>query len=656
MYVACYYLFFISRTYPIQIQAPPALGLSHVKDYFRFVIKFFEIISISAPHIYHTALPLSPQGSTIHKLYEQHAYPFVRVVHGVPFSWEPVIATMQFKQGSPSVTWSPCSKFLAVEGNATIDIMDAVTLNELNTFKCSTPIMQLSFSPGGHLLISLSDQELISWDLQTGGLASTIKLGYQNDHYYFLPIYSTDGKSIAFVSHSGVMYSYNIVSGTHLYSYTLPEGYLKGQIWAHGECIQFATRVQGSIKIWEIGFGTIDNLVEVQSFLLSDKILPSSFLRFFLSLSQLASFEGNNVLVWDVQNSEPLLDYLAKDKFEIMTFSSDGCFFACTTYKEFYLWKKSPVGYTLHQNLTLENIWVPEFLSISPNGESAILCDEWSANLLHTRDPTTSSPSKLIVQGLFEGGLFEISTDETMAALGQGDEDIVIIDLKSGDPQLVIDRKYGSCVRVTGSMVVVVYHDKMVAWDIPSGGSALNVRANTNNSAHMTTFDHLPLHYYRYEHSIAISPDLKYVTFMLLDEESASHLRIYDMWSGECLTSTVAEPKSRLHFTPDSHGIWSVSPDKRNMAIYAITKERQSHLINLECLDPMMYPLKFTQLGESCYGYQDVDGWILNSSKERLLWLPQHWQYGMVHEAWQRQFFKFSLFGSSEAVLLECLK
>ena len=167
MYVACYCLFFVSKTYPIQIQAPPALGLSHVKDYFHFVVKFFEVISISAPHIYHTALPLSPQGSTIHKLYEQHAYPFVRIVLGVPFSWEPAIATRQFKQGFLLVTWSPCSKFLAVRGDATIDIIDAVTLSELNTFECSTLIRQLSFSPGGHLLIGLSDQELISWDLQT---------------------------------------------------------------------------------------------------------------------------------------------------------------------------------------------------------------------------------------------------------------------------------------------------------------------------------------------------------------------------------------------------------------------------------------------------------------------------------------------------------
>ena len=590
----------------------------------------------------------------MYKLYEQHACPFVRVVHGAPFSWEPVIATMDTEIGRPSVAWSPCSRFVAVEGDTTINFMDAVTLKELNTFKCTETINCLSFSPGSHLLTKLSDWELTSWDLQTGGLVSTIKLENENGHYLSPPIYSTDGKTIVIVSSGGVMGTYNIVTGKHLCSYTLPEGYLEGQIWTHGECIQFATMVQGSISIWEVGFGPLNNLLEVKTFLLSDKIPSPHYLRFFLSLSQLASINGNNVLVWDAQNSEPLLDFWGKNEFQEMTFSSDGHFFACITREEFYLWKESSVGYTLHQNFTLKNFCNNGSILISPNGESIILSDEWSASLWHTRDPITSFSSKFTKYDEEKTFLFEVSTDKTVAAVERGDGDFIILDLKSGDPQLVIDINVSiEHLRVTQSMVVAVCDDEMIAWDIPAGGSALNARANTNDSVHTTTFDHSPWKYLR----SAISPDLKYVAFMLLDEEPAAHLSICDTWTGERSTSTAVEKWSTLHFTPDSHEIWCIPWNNRPMARWAITKERDSNLINLECLEPMMCPLKLTECMKSSCGYEVVDDcWILSSTKKRLLWLPHDWQSRKVDKAWRGQFYKFSIGDSSEFVLLECLE
>ncbi|KAF9786450.1 hypothetical protein BJ322DRAFT_1210832 [Thelephora terrestris] len=51
----------------------PTLEL--VRDYTRFVLTFFEVISTSASHIYISALPLSPQSSIVHRLYQQYACP-----------------------------------------------------------------------------------------------------------------------------------------------------------------------------------------------------------------------------------------------------------------------------------------------------------------------------------------------------------------------------------------------------------------------------------------------------------------------------------------------------------------------------------------------------------------------------------------------------
>ena len=39
--------------------------LGAARDYFQFATKFFEPISVSAPHIYHSALELSPLSSVV---------------------------------------------------------------------------------------------------------------------------------------------------------------------------------------------------------------------------------------------------------------------------------------------------------------------------------------------------------------------------------------------------------------------------------------------------------------------------------------------------------------------------------------------------------------------------------------------------------------
>src|ERR1700753_165368 len=80
-----------SRIYSGCIQVSPTLNL--VEDYVRFVITFFEVIITSAPHIYHSALLLSPQTSITHEMYKNHASPLARVVRGIPDSWERVVAT-----------------------------------------------------------------------------------------------------------------------------------------------------------------------------------------------------------------------------------------------------------------------------------------------------------------------------------------------------------------------------------------------------------------------------------------------------------------------------------------------------------------------------------------------------------------------------------
>ena len=114
------------------IQASPTPNL--VGDYIRFVIAFFEVINVSAPHIYHSALLLSPRTSITYEMHKEHARPLARVVQGILDSWEPVIATANFDKILYNAVWSPCNRLIAVIRSDFAEVLDAVTLSRISIF------------------------------------------------------------------------------------------------------------------------------------------------------------------------------------------------------------------------------------------------------------------------------------------------------------------------------------------------------------------------------------------------------------------------------------------------------------------------------------------------------------------------------------------
>ena len=107
-------------------------------------------------------------------LHEPHANPLVRVVHGIPTSWNSTAVTFKCAHSILAIAWSLCSRFIAVatESFGGIQILDAVTLDPLLTI---SPIPHaadygyLIFSPGGHLLTlffrSHERKHIAGWDL-----------------------------------------------------------------------------------------------------------------------------------------------------------------------------------------------------------------------------------------------------------------------------------------------------------------------------------------------------------------------------------------------------------------------------------------------------------------------------------------------------------
>ena len=128
-------------------------------DYLHFVTEFFEIISQSAPHIYHSALFLAPQSSVVRKLYNQQiCSPVARVVTGRAASWGICIASTGAT--ASHVVWSPCGQFIAAAYQERIQVRDSGTLESVFVLVPPKGVLLdgvsitpfLAFSPDGHLL------------------------------------------------------------------------------------------------------------------------------------------------------------------------------------------------------------------------------------------------------------------------------------------------------------------------------------------------------------------------------------------------------------------------------------------------------------------------------------------------------------------------
>ena len=621
---------------------------------------FFEVISISAPHIYHSTLLLSPETSIVRKLYWPQANPLARVVQGVPTSWDPTIATTSFPDIINTVAWSPCSRFIAISRllSDNIAILDAVTLEQIYT-TCSAsqprgPI-NLVFSPDGHLLTGYygasgsSSDFIASWDLQTGGLISNTG-GVMDSKWTPLMTYSGCGTMVGLLAvKESTITTYNVLSGTRISSHSVKKADTL-TIWTHDECLRFATVELTSITIWEVGFTSRQPPTKVDSLPAPDGFTLGRFPAFFPTLSRLAFTFEERIIVWDTQHRKILLDSTEVTHPKRTFFSPDGRFVTCGAEgPEVWLWKESPDGYLLHQKF----IAGPGFTrqTFSPDGESIVTFGSSIVQLWRTTDPPTSSSGVSIqsFQDTSEDFILEFSPGEKLVAVArQGGSTITVLDLESGDVRVVIDtgmELHG--MKITGSAVVAATHGKVVTWDLPVGDDTLNARMGTNDSARTNVFDCLSPP--RAITGISISPDLNYIA----TQDNFCDLHIYNIHTGKLLA--VAKSTGRVPgFTPDGRKVWCARGIGDKVDQWEITGDGTPDITELESLwsaedPPEGFPWR------SSHGYEVTgDGWILNSSKKRLLWLPHHWRsLGAYGRMWRGKFLALLHGELPEVVVLE---
>ena len=614
------------------------------------MIAFFEVINTSAPHIYHSALPVSPQTSIIRDRYKKYARPLTRVIWGLPTLWEPTVATMYWDASVGAVAWSPCSRFIATarSGPSTVQLLDAATLGLLHVFQPTNGWLGsgslLSFSPDSRSLTLHAVEAIITWDVQTGGEAANIQTGrkaaniptakYEDG---FSSTYSIDGRFFALLSKDRLdnrfhLTSYDLLLGTRTDHFRALTGPIAPQIWTHGGCIRFATVKNRSITISEVGFASTYPPVEVESFPAPDGIAHANEFLFLPALSRLAFVLIGAIEVWDAQNSRTLLE--CTETASNMTFSADGHLFAyAANLQEVLVWKESAAGYELHQQLPFTPPSNGELI-LSPSGRSILMASQ-SIYLSSTADPTLPlfSISKF---DLRVGFTLAFSPDESLAAIARKlGNTITVVNLTSGDRRLVIETDITiRALGVTGSTLVAVGGGKVVAWTIPTGDDVFNALTNINDSVRTTILDQPGLSSGDLFTSASISPSRNFIAGVGGFGDSGD-LRVYDVSTGRCLGGVETGEVGTPRFTPDGCEVWIVDPSTPGG--WAIVEDEESSLIKLEPLESTACPPGVLPW-RSSRGHYVHDGWVMNSARERVLWLPHRWRSGELDMEWNRLF------------------
>ena len=632
--------------------------LDLTRDYSHFVLTFFEVISTSAQHIYISALPLSPQASFIHRLYKQYACPSMRIVWGLPKFWDPVPLTAYRDNFHGEVVWSPCSRFIAIMTHSAIEILDAVTLQQINTFEsehCSVH-HRLGFSPDGHTFFLLGLGEFTRWDLQTGIPVGTVFDHGTLDVWFGGPmsyVCSLDGTTLAVSAHiSNNISIYDLDSGAHTCSYNPSEGWIVAPIWIDGECLHFVTVKPRFIEMWEVPLILVHTPEMLVSFPLPEDItdLEDAIFLFLPALSLLAFTVSNTIAVWDCYSSKFLLKSQAHLSPAFiwsngMSFSSNGHFFSYRTCDgEVYVWKRSLTSYILHQRLVLH----PELKEplLSPNGEFIVDVCHPMIRLWHTRDQILS-PSDIPVPGCGQRSILGFSPNGILAAFAHHRRDTVtILNLQSGDLQLMIDAGMEiECLRVTDSAIMVSGEGKIATWNLPTG-NYINARVNVNNSIQTTKLNCL------HPTSHFIFPDLSCI--VIVEKRGyCNHLQIHDTSTGRQLADI--KEYSPQFIALDKGEMWCAKWEE-SVEGWKIIEDCKSGTAKLEPLEVTACPPQVFQWQSWC-GYEVTeDGWVLNSTQKRLLWLPHHWRSKEEFRAWSKQFLCLGHMELPETVILEFLE
>jgi len=564
------------------------------------VTQFFEPINVSAVHIYHSALELSPLSSTVRKLYYHQQYTkFPRVVAGILDSWT------QSKNisgiGSVGSTWSPCGQSIATSWGGVIEIHDSLSSELLSTLSKPNTyfIGELSYSPDGHSLASLSSIGLIIWDIQTGGVVREIGHStYEDEHFL---VWSLDGGMISTISTapqlpardtdtSYAVHIYNIALGTVGSPGTL-QSKNKPHLWVHSKSFQIMitewNNTAFTITIYEIGtiltktktfhISLLDNLV---GSLYGSAWGESSGIKSFSPTTyRISALAHKQLWILDIQNSECLLEQIGD--FGSHSFSFDGSLFAAFLSGKAHIWKYTSSYYTPWREFPAEHSHGSP-LQFSPTLSSTLhhswdILQVWD---LESLPIVADNDNCMTLAVLSHCGTY-------MVAGYEGESTITITSTLSQTPLQFINTDIKvEWLALTGNVLLVQGSGVIAAWLLTGEGLVDGIVSNRMAG---------------YSSSIwtVLSCDVFFGRDQVMAMDWEQRFHVYHIGTGEVLKSPQAPP--HYQYT------WGVK--------YG---QHYPHYLDLDrCASEGGWPISFTTLQE---------GWVKDPEGKHRLWIPVEWR------------------------------
>jgi len=443
--------------------------LDMAKDYFQFVTRFFEVIKVSATHIYHSALELCPTSSIIRKLYyHRRVACSPKVVIGISESWTQTIAISSKEEYNGLCIWSPCGRFVAAQTRRAVEIRIQLTLELITILQPPEMIPDLTgplaYSPDGRSIACASDTAIIIWDIQTGGVAKEIGCGTKN----IALVWSLNGGTICTIDSQDqgtfTVHTYDVSSGTASSPGTLWLG-RNSHLWTVDKSFRVMTTVPSvyDIDIFEVG----STLTKIQSF--SPRFSSARHgISFSPTTHHLSALGSNTLSVSDVRSSEVLLR--TEGEFFSQCFSSDGSLFAASQGSFVHVWKYDSGHYAPCGKFQFQGLRDPP-LQFSPTPSSSILGH--SKNILQVSRlhelPTAPETRREQYAELSRSGTrvatahFMESTVTTTDILAQTPPQFI-------DTDVAIER-----LALTGNVLLVADSRQVVAWLLTEEGLVAGV-------------------------------------------------------------------------------------------------------------------------------------------------------------------------------------
>ena len=458
------------------------------RDYFHFVTKFFEVIKLSATHIYHSALELSPKSSIVRETYHQQSIEDYkpRVIHGVPTSWSQP-TTISGNYGS--YTWLPCGQYFAAQTSTSVEIWDALTLerhSNLQLTQCQTATDvwdphyhspdTLAYSPDGHSLAGYFGSAITIWDMQTGGVVEEILCRAINTLPKLL-VWSLDGTMICAVFPAGVgtwtVVTYDITSGNEASISAIPS-LTKPWLWPHSNTLQAMTILGDEVSHAIINISEIcptNGLNESFSIKLNlcDKCPTISFSpsTYRISITIHEYSDLYTLFIFNIWDSKILLQDMGC--FTANCLSPDGSLLVASGAYDVYIWK-----YTTEQDYVLWRkfpFWsvsddVPQGYQFSPASSSMLVSRVGSLEIQHLEGLASGCPVKAICH------YDEFSTDGAyLVTAHEFGLSVTITNLHKNTSQCIFTEFEIHGLALTGNTLLVQGICKLVGWRLTADGT-----------------------------------------------------------------------------------------------------------------------------------------------------------------------------------------